>query len=584
MKKRLLSVLLALCILPALLGAGMPAENDLCVSAVVNGVEINAVEANGETFLFLPPDADVNALSLRFEIGGAGTDSVVLSGANGSVQASETINLNDLGGQDSQGYYALSAEVGDVADRIHIMQGKGLPTMYLTSTNGEEDRAWVDTSKSNEAEGSMLLLDENGERIYDGALTQIKARGNSTFREYPKKAYQIKLENKTDLLGNGEKVKTWVLLANYGDATMMHDKFFKDLGAKLGMPYSISCDWVNLYYDGEYRGVYLLSEKVSVGGDAVDITDMEELYEELNETYGDDLETAEGVNAYGQKILYAVGLTEPEDITGGWLIEKNMDEVDEANGFYTSRKMAFNVKGPEFAGREAMEYISVYYQDFENAVFATDANGNYTGYNAETGKFYYEYCDLESLIQIFLIQELGLNPDGFNSSMFFYKDAGGIMYAGPIWDWDMSLGTGWTLYIPEDVEDYHYIAEPLMQIPHFREAMMEYYTNTFAPLVRNLLADGGEVDKTMATLAPNVAMNEQLWPYVRIGKPTHEDHLWAEGTSYETVTDDMKRWLNARLAILDDRFMIEEAIGTTDDAEAGGFFAKIMAWFNRLKD
>ena len=87
-----------------------------------------------------------------------------------------------------------------------------------------------------------------------------------------------------------------------------------------------------------------------------------------------------------------------------------------------------------------MTYISEYYQEFENAVYAQDADGNYTGYNEETGKYYYEYCDLESLVRVYLLQELANNVDGFYSSFFFYKDANGIMYAGPVWDMETTCG------------------------------------------------------------------------------------------------------------------------------------------------
>ena len=67
-----------------------------------------------------------------------------------------------------------------------------------------------------------------------------------------------------------------------------------------------------------------------------------------------------------------------------------------------------------------MAYISEYYQEFEDAVYAQDADGNYTGYNAQTGKYYYEYCDLNSLVQAYLIQYLSGNSDAFYSSFFFY--------------------------------------------------------------------------------------------------------------------------------------------------------------------
>ena len=131
----------------------------------------------------------------------------------------------------------------------------------------------------------MSMVSADGCSIYSGELKQIKARGNSTFTYADNKSYQIKLNTASDLLGNKEQVKTWVLLASYFDATQMHDKLMKDLATKLGLAYTASCNWVNLYYDGEYRGVYLLSEKNSVGAASVAITDMEEAYKAQNPSY-----------------------------------------------------------------------------------------------------------------------------------------------------------------------------------------------------------------------------------------------------------------------------------------------------------
>ena len=79
----------------------------------------------------------------------------------------------------------------------------------------------------------------------------------------------------------------------------MHDKTFKDLASELDMPYTASCDWVDLFYDGEYRGTYLLSEKNSVGKTSVDITDMEDAYETVNEGYGKDMTTDTAANRFG---------------------------------------------------------------------------------------------------------------------------------------------------------------------------------------------------------------------------------------------------------------------------------------------
>ena len=401
----------------------------------------------------------------------------MLSGNKGMTYLSDAVDVTAVAAVDADGYREITASVGKGQPMtFRVMQASGLPTLYLTSADSaNRGLAYVDGSKNNVVtDAAMALIAANGTSIYNGGLTQLKARGNSTFTYAEKKSYQIKLAGAGDLLGTGEQVKTWVLLASYFDATQMHDKMVKDLAAELGLAYTASCDWVNLYYDGEYRGVYLLSEKNSVGETSVAITDMEQAYEQLNEGYGTDMTTALAENSYGQQYQYTKDLTEPENITGGYLIELNHDMWDEASGFKTRQGVAFNVKSPEWCGDSAMKYISEYYQAFEDAVYATDDTGAYTGYNTGTGKYFYDYVDMDSLVKVFLLQELSLNCDGFISSVYFYKDADGKMFAGPIWDQDMTFGTGWSKTNAADIEDYHYLAKALIQIPAFKTAVVDY--------------------------------------------------------------------------------------------------------------
>ncbi len=527
------------------------------ISAVVDGVELTMTTIGEENYLLLPASANLQELTLRLAVS-SGEGEAVLAGSKGSVTLSgfeAQVDVAELSAL-SDGCYNLSARIG-VGDALtfKVMQGSGIPTLYLTSGVDGEGRDFVDASKANETTGSMLMVGSDGATVYNGELTQIKARGNSTFAHYDKKSYQIKLADKTDLIGQGENVKTWVLLANYGDASMMHDKLFKDLAANLDMPYVAGCDWVNLYYDGEYRGVYLLSEKNSVGSTSVDITDMEEAYEAVNPDYGANMAADSATNKYGQTYFYTKNLTDPADITGGYLIELNHAAPDEVNGFITRRGKGFNLKSPEWASQEAAKYISEYYQAFEDAVYATDAAGNYTGYNEETGLYFYDYVDMDSLVKVFLMQELALNPDGFVSSLYFYKDQNGKMYAGPIWDQDMTLGTGWTKQIPAGYTYvYHYLAEALIQIPVFREAVVTYYNESFIPELEALTEDGsGYIDQAAARLADNAAMNYLLWPYIRVGDPANSEHVW-NGASYDGVIADMKDWITTRKTVLDKTF------------------------------
>ena len=538
-----------------------PAPADVTsVAATVDGHQITLTEKGDAKYLFLPASADMTQLSLTFATEPA-SHKVMLSGNKGMTYLSDAVDVTAVAAVGADGYREITASVGKGKQPLtfRVMQASAIPTMYLTSSDAAQGRDWVDASKSNAATGTMNLIGADGAPVYSGELKQIKARGNSTFTYAEKKSYQIKLAEPSDLLGKQEQVKTWVLLASYFDATQMHDKLIKDLAAELGLAYTASCDWVNLYYDGEYRGVYLLSEKNSVGATSVAITDMEQAYERLNEGYGTDMTTALAENSYGQQYQYTKDLTEPENITGGYLIELNHDMWDEASGFKTRQGVAFNVKSPEWCGDSAMKYISEYYQAFEDAVYATDDTGAYTGYNTGTGKYFYEYVDMDSLVKVFLLQELALNCDGFISSVYFYKDADGKMFAGPIWDQDMTFGTGWNKTNDAEIVDYHYLAKALIRIPAFEAAVKEYYTNTFASEVRDLLGSNGTIARQYALLKDNAAMNYTIWDYIRIGNPEMEGHIW-QGVSYQGVVDEMTTWIENRLANMDSRFNLQSTV------------------------
>lgn len=534
--------------------SALPLSADVtAMTATVDGVQIPAVQVDGTNYLFLPSSANLASLNAVFTRS-AETGDLVVTGdlSSQKVSGAEPLNVSALASE-TDGYRTITAKIGNgAALTVRVMQATNLPTLYLTSSSDAENRKFIDASKKNSTTAALRMIDANGGEIAATNITELKARGNSTFTYAEKKSYQIKLETASNLLQTGENVKTWVLLANYFDATLMHDKLFKDLAASLQMPYTASCSWVNLYYDGEYRGVYLLSEKNTVKSTGVNITDMEDAYKEQNPSYGTDMQTASSKNAYGMTYFYTTGLTEPGDITGGYLLELNHDRPDEVSGFITRQGKGMNVKSPEWCGEEAMRYISEYYQAFEDAVYATDKSGNYTGVNAE-GKHYYDYVDRDSLVKIFLMQELALNPDGFISSLYFYKDAGKKMYAGPIWDQDMTLGTGWTKQISPETTDYHYLAQALIQIPDFHAAVLRCYTETFAPLAKELLAENGAVNDYAARLTDSAEMNFVLWDYIRVGELDNAGHIW-QGATYASVLADMRSWLTKRIAYLDSAF------------------------------
>ena len=522
--------------------------------ATVDGQEIRLQNVDGADYLFLPGSADLSALDLDITFADYSGE-ITLKGGKGSAAVGETTDITSAADA-KDGKYQLSVITdGATSATFTLMQASEMPVIYLTSDDAENaGREFVDASKDNAVTGSMKMFDASGNLLYDDALTQIKARGNTTFYNADKKSYQIKLAAKSDLLGTGEKVKTWVLLAGFHDATKIHDKTVKDLAASLGMDYVASSDWVTVYYDGEFRGIYQLGEKNSVGSTSVDITDLEDAYEAVNEGYGENMTIVEGTNSYGQTIKYTSGLTEPEDISGGYLIEMNGVKIDEASGFMTKQGRAMNVKSPEWAGEDAMRFISEYYQEFEDAVYATDEDGNHTGYNAETGKYYYEYVDKDSLVKFFLLRELTCNVDAFYSSTFFYMDQGGMMFIGPIWDQEIIFGTGWNKHISYNSASNQYMDGALIQIPDFKEAVCAYYEETFVDAAKALAGNHGVLAENSAAVRSSVLMDNVLWPFVYIGKPDVTNHLWADGTTYDDVIADLLDWVSKRISVLDERY------------------------------
>ena len=255
---------------------GDPAPlSGLACAADAQGSLISLQEVNGEYFLFLPSTADLTALTLCFE---GGTAVLAAGGQEIVITGGQPFDLASLYPEaPGDGVYAFTLRAASIELPVKLMVSQGIAVMYITSDDPvNRGRSYVEEVKGNKATGQMTLIGSDGGLIYSGALTQIKGRGNSTW-SYPKKPYQIKLEKKTDLLETGdpdEAAKTWVLLANYYDKSFMLNTLTFDLADALGLPYSPNSRPVDLYYDGEYRGTYLLSEKTEINGGRVDIHDL----------------------------------------------------------------------------------------------------------------------------------------------------------------------------------------------------------------------------------------------------------------------------------------------------------------------
>ena len=590
MLKKITSVILAAAILFSFAANISAAENTakfkwidvytFCSAGAENS-KVSMQTANGVNYLFLPSGISVQAVPLFFEYSKEPT-SVTLHANEHTLEitSGQSVNLYVLFGEKSEYPITLAAKYGDQESTLalNIIPTDGIGSMFLVSDDPvNRGRNWIESSpdKSNKATGKMFLQGVDGTIIYDGVLKQIKGRGNSTW-QHDKKPYQIKLDKKTDLLqtGNSEnKAKTWVLLANAYDPTLLRNNIVFDFSVAIGMQPGIECQPVNLFYDGEYRGAYLLCEKVEINDGRVDIRDLEAENEAANPKISDfdALSVDVAKTANGARYIYCKGITNPADISGGYLLEMDVEYRAKAEKCYfvTSRNHYIVVKSPEYCSKEQMNYIASYYQELEDTL-------SNKGTNPQNGKHLSDYVDMDSFVNCYLINELSKNPDGFRTSAYLYKDANSnIMTMGPIWDYDLSFGIGspsnaeyvkrtdglFTIFSPT--------GQAIYEIPEFRQKVHDTYLNKFAPLVSDIILSENSESAPLKSLSAYQA---------EIKKAAYADGiLWGRNEEREYRNNILRDYIKARNEWLVNEF----STWGTDSYKHLGYYPDVLpdAWY-----
>lgn len=571
---------------------------------------INTQNVGNEKYLFLPSSADLSALTLYFDK----AENVVFTTNDGMfiVESGVAFNFLSLFNGEQDKYTVAVVTDSDEYD-LTVMKSENLRAMYLVSDDPVNyGRLWVDSSKSNEATGLISFVGTDGEVDYSNTLTELKGRGNSTFEDYNKKPYQIKIGKKADLINDNknEANKKWVLLANMFDYSFIRNSLTFQLAMDLNMPYTCNFEPIDLYYDGEYRGTYLLTEKVEIDETRIDIENLDDLIEEANgdnEAYEEPVIITATTASKGDKrasansngsYKYVSGLNEPELQEGtehhGYLLELefNFRYPDEPTGFVTKRGQSIVTKNPEMLTKETGAYISALWQEFEDAVFSTD------GYNTATGKYYYEYVDLDSLVKLYLINEFSKNYDGFRSSTYFYlPEDEDIMYAGPVWDFDLAYGISYRDRTPVSAStDKLYLAEKylinkLLYIESFRDAVkaqLDPENGEFYNAVMDMLGEDGNIRVFSSQVEQSKKLNSVIWDgdiedYVILVMEGDEKNYENSIKFLENYVEERLKWFSQSVEswICGD-YIIESENGTYTNTKLTDFMSKLSSFFNKV--
>ena len=269
--------------------------------------------------------------------------------------------------------------------------------------------------------GANAVLVTDGEPSKPLRVDEFAVRGNTTATKL-KKPYKMKFKKSRRPFGLPED-KTWVLLANYQDRTLVRNQIAYDVGAGLdGLTWTPRGTFVELYLNGVYRGAYQISESIKIDKNRINIDPKKGIIVEVDKHYKDG-----GVPGFfgDHQIPYAF---------------KDPDERK------TGAKYEEGITDAKISGMK--ERILA----FEKVLYGSNFKDPDEGWT--------KYLDLNSAVDFYLAKEFTKENDSdFYRSTFFYipdyTSTDKKMFMGPIWDFDRSAGAK-----PDAVETRTTIASP----------------------------------------------------------------------------------------------------------------------------
>ncbi|MCR4851439.1 MAG: YfhO family protein [Lachnospiraceae bacterium] len=399
---------------------------------------------------------------------------------------------------------------------INVMKSDNIHTIFISTRSGSLDNIYAD--KEYKEAGRIKVMDPLGNVSVDTGLKYIKGRGNYSWMNWEKRPFSIKLKDGASISELSSE-STYALIANASDETLIRNEIARQMEIRAGVPYAKCGIYTDLYINGDYMGNYYLCDTIDIAPDKIDIRNMESVNDMLragNDPLPDDVyETLE---------LKGWNLPETgEDITGGYLIQRefpdryHLEYGTIGSGFSTANSEHFIVESPEHCSVSEINYISGFVAEAEKAIMDPQ------GINPDTGIGYEDYIDIGSFADRYLVEETLKNYDGGVSSAYYYKDCDqkdGHLYAGPGWDFDMSLGNylDWMQEHIGDAGGFTKMAltegssvwfKELLKKEEFMKTVRNDYREKIRPYLLEL--EGGKIEEYREYLGASAAMDRIRW-------------------------------------------------------------------------
>ena len=477
-----------------------------------------------------------------------------------------------------------------------------LPVVYINTEDG-----YGITSKETYKQATMKIqgndsFNSTNTTLYDGGIS-IRGRGNSTWNMgYSKLPYKIKLDSKTNLLGFGNS-KHWALLANYMDESLLRNKTSYDLSGKMGMIYLKSTN-VEVILNGVYAGNYQLVGNVRIDKSRVNIHNWEDVASDAAKAIakkegikGDAKDALEdymtehlewitsGSLSYNGKTYqiedYYTDLPKDSsgktDVSGGYLFELDA-YYDEVSKFHTKKNQPIMFKNPEFANTNTELFTAAqnYVQAVEDSINSEDY---YTTYNGEK-KHYTDLVDLDSLVRYLMLNEFYWNTETMKKSTYMYKDLGGKLFIGPVWDMDWTSNSqisagetsnyrAWMVVTRSAEAQANSWYKTLIGDPYFVTKLYECYKENRQNF-EDIVKTGGILDQQKEYLLESGNANYQS------GYLMHRSTFESEVERLRTFLKNRLDWMDQQFTSVDTllaslgKYRASSAISVTETTSAAG--------------
>ena len=450
---------------------------------------------DGQAFVFLPSYAELKDLRV-----------ILRKGTHAMMGDMELSDGMDCGCFEPDTEYEMTVQ-NQSPMVVRFVRSGNLPTMFIHTVSGTEET--IHTQRNVWEYAQLCLIDAEGKTDYRGELDEISGRGSGTWF-FEKKSYNLKLNGSADLLGMGAG-KKWALLANVIDESHLRNKLIYDFAREIGSysGFAPNCEHVDVYLNGTYVGLYLLTEKAEIAENRVE-ADPEVILFEVDALGRSERMLLPFVLDWGT----AVGIKSPESCT-----EQERDLL--MNDIFAFQDTLLD----ESKGEEALQFI-----------------------------------DLESWTRRYLIDEIFENYDGGCHSQYFFRDQrdgkDNRIIAGPCWDYD-NCADGWFMakqnprcFLMQRMWKNEGEHTPwygtLMKKETFRDRVLELYRNELSAKVRHLMEV--QLPEEAAFLQGALKMNAIRWSLADPAEAIQHfrdfmeeridflDSAWIDGVEYRTVT------------------------------------------------